>query len=228
MFEEFKPLLTLLGGDHGWIATIIVWIGALRLAAKPFSVALLGLFNRAVKFVQESPEQDDDAFLGRLIASRWYRVLAFFVDYLASIKLPTTTSLTMPAAGAGRVIVLLLLLSLGGLTLGTTMTGCRTAGAAQAGVTSPKALTFLAAQDTWALSKAYMGAFAFECASGNQAAIAQRADIDQKFDGYRHLLDTWLALLGTEWSDPTPENQAKLAAEIIDLIKALGIKPRSK
>lgn len=93
--QELQPLLDLLQGNThlGFLPQLVVWIGALRIAAKPFSAWLQILFTRAVLFVQVTPEHDDDAFVERLLANPFYRLIAFTVDLLASIKLPNSDSL---------------------------------------------------------------------------------------------------------------------------------------
>ncbi len=91
--NEIKPLLDLLGGEQGWPAQVVTWIGALRLAAKPFGTWIQGLFTTLVAKVLETPEPEDDALVLGILKSWPYRLLSFLVDWLTSIKLPTTDSL---------------------------------------------------------------------------------------------------------------------------------------
>jgi hypothetical protein len=86
--SELQLLLDTLQGDHGWIAAIGVWIGALRVALKPFGAQITSLLDRAIERARETDDTEDDQFILRVISSRWYRVLAFLLDLLASVKLP--------------------------------------------------------------------------------------------------------------------------------------------
>lgn len=228
MSDELKPLFDLLQGNQGWLATLIVWIGAVRLAAKPLSAIILQFFNGAVSFVVSSPELDDDQLVIRILKSRSYRIVAFFVDYLASVKLPTSDSVKLPASSNGgvRIITLLALLSVGGMVLGGTG-GCRTIAAVQSGQHSAKALTFWAMKDTWELTRSYHYAFALECARKNPKALERQAEVDRKFDDYRNKIDLALVALDGNWAPTTPEEQARLAADIIAILKELGIVPRT-
>ena len=91
--NELQPLLDLLGGQGKPLITLIAWIGALRLVAKPVSAVIQGFFTKLVAKAIETPEADDDAAIARLLSCWPYRILAFLVDWGASIKLPTTQSL---------------------------------------------------------------------------------------------------------------------------------------
>lgn len=133
--NELQPLLDLLGGKGAWIGTVIVWMGALRLVAKFFSGWLQGVFTKGLQGVVDSIETDDDALAARILASLWYRALAFVIDLLTSIKLPSSQSLrdlqaakdktkgtNATDAGGGMFGRLLLIVALG---LGAlTLTGC--------------------------------------------------------------------------------------------------------
>jgi hypothetical protein len=90
MDTDLKPLIDLLSGQFGWIATVIVWVGAFRLAMKPVSAALQSVVSLLLSFVADTPETDDDALVLKILQSRTYRVIAFFVDWVASVKLPTS------------------------------------------------------------------------------------------------------------------------------------------
>lgn len=92
--NELQPLLDLLGGNSGKLAVVIAWIGALRLLAKPFSAWVQMGFSKLLAQVQSTPEPDDDELVRRLLASWPYRAFAFGLDWITSVKLPTTASLT--------------------------------------------------------------------------------------------------------------------------------------
>lgn len=91
--NDMQPLIDLMSGKFGWFATLLAWIGALRLPAKLLQGWLQRLGTALVARVLASPEPDDDALLRRCLESLTYRVIALFADVLLSIKLPTAASL---------------------------------------------------------------------------------------------------------------------------------------
>jgi len=86
----FQPLLDTLAARHGWVVCAVTWVGALRTAFKPVSGKIGRYLDRAVARVAETEDPADDLVLQRMLSSRWYRVLAFTLDLIASIKLPLT------------------------------------------------------------------------------------------------------------------------------------------
>lgn len=87
--EQWQPLIDLLSARHGWIPAVLGWMAALRLAFKPFSLALQSLIGRLFRFVHDTEEAEDDEFVAAMLKRRWYRVLVFLLDWLTSVKLPT-------------------------------------------------------------------------------------------------------------------------------------------
>lgn len=94
LLPYLQPLLDVLGAKHGWFAAAAGWIGTARVLMKPVSKLILSLIERWILFVQSTADHDDDDQLERLVRSKGYRLLAFWLDYLASVKLP----LTLPGA----------------------------------------------------------------------------------------------------------------------------------
>jgi len=86
--EDSQPLLDLLLSKFAWAPTFFAVVGALRMLCKPFSLALQSFIGRALRYVHDTQEADDDAFVAAILKRRWYRWLAFAVDYVASVKLP--------------------------------------------------------------------------------------------------------------------------------------------
>lgn len=84
-----QPWIDLLSAKHGWLPAVLGGMATARLAIKPFSLALQSLLARAFAFVHETKEAEDDEFIAAMLKRRWYRVLVFLVDTLASVKLPT-------------------------------------------------------------------------------------------------------------------------------------------
>lgn len=93
MNPTYQPLLDLLAGKFGWLPTVLVWIGALRLPMKLASGWLQATLTAFVARVAASPETDDDAQLRRVMGSLAYRFIAFTLDAALSLKLPTAESL---------------------------------------------------------------------------------------------------------------------------------------
>lgn len=94
--EQIQPLLDLLTAKFGFMPSVLGWMAALRLACKPFSLALQSLLGRVFRFVHDTEEAEDDEFIAAMLKRRWYRALVFLVDLIASVKLPTE----LPPSGA--------------------------------------------------------------------------------------------------------------------------------
>ena len=85
--NEIQPLLELLEGKYGWVSTVVVWVGALRLTAKFVSHNLQVAMTRIVA------AKADPEFLSVVLNNRGYRLAAFLVDLFASVKLPSAKDL---------------------------------------------------------------------------------------------------------------------------------------
>lgn len=60
----------------------------MRVALKPISVLIQTKLSEALVRVAESPEVDDDTVVLRIVTSRGWRLTAFVLDLVASVKLP--------------------------------------------------------------------------------------------------------------------------------------------
>ena len=98
--EELKPLLDLLGGESGRIAQIVVWIGAIRIPAKIVSGSIQSAAERAIARVVATEDSEDDILLEKVLKSRTYRIGAFLIDWVFSVKLPLDLG---PKAGQDQV-----------------------------------------------------------------------------------------------------------------------------
>ena len=96
--DALTPLIRALGFEDGWLIAAASWIATLRVAFKPFSIATQARLADVLARVVDSPEQDDDAIAIRLLTSRAYRLTAFGLDLLASVKLPGTADLRRAVA----------------------------------------------------------------------------------------------------------------------------------
>ena len=79
--NPLQPLIDGLLGKYGWLTTVILVIGSLRLLFKPIMLAL-------ENYVHQTPGTSDDDRLARFEASPVYKVIEFILDVGASIKLP--------------------------------------------------------------------------------------------------------------------------------------------
>lgn len=91
--DTLQPILDTLTQKYPWLATLLLAMGTSRLLVKLFSDRIQKSLTAALQRVAESPEQDDDLLAVKLLSARWYRVTAFIVDILASVKLPNIKSL---------------------------------------------------------------------------------------------------------------------------------------
>jgi hemolysin-activating ACP:hemolysin acyltransferase len=77
----FKPTIEQFVASSPKLASVMVFMGASRMFAKP-----------VVTFIQEivklTPTLKDDQFLARVVESKGWRIFAWAFDYLTSIKLP--------------------------------------------------------------------------------------------------------------------------------------------
>lgn len=70
-----------LADKYPWAVTIFMVMGVLRAVFKP-----LVAFARTV--VSATPSQKDDELLNKAESSKAFKSIAWFIDYISSIKLP--------------------------------------------------------------------------------------------------------------------------------------------
>jgi len=87
--NELAPLLDTLSAQHGWLTAALAWLASVRVFAKLCSPQLNVFFAETLLWIHDSPDVDDDAFVNRLLANPIYRITAWLLDYLLSVKLPT-------------------------------------------------------------------------------------------------------------------------------------------
>ncbi len=89
MMEALNPLLQTLAAKHEWLPAALAWIGGLRVAFKfgsgRLQLALTEWLTRAAADNDAAEDKDIEGLLG----SRWYRAVAFALDLLCSVKLPS-------------------------------------------------------------------------------------------------------------------------------------------
>ena len=77
--NALEPLIEGLAGKYGWLTTIILCVGSLRIVCKPLMLALENALHA---------DPDKLARLQKFEAGPVYKTLAFILDLGASIKLP--------------------------------------------------------------------------------------------------------------------------------------------
>lgn len=213
--SELQPLFDLLGGKISWLATALAWIGALRLVAKPVSAWVQTLFSKLVAKVTETPEPDDDELVARLIKSWPYRILAFLVDWVASVKLPTSDSLRKAIESKTPATPIAVWLLCGFLAIGTggCLTGC--VGTPR----SAQAQAFLTLRSVWTGAEASMRVYGTACATG-KVSEAKQLDVDQQYLRFRA---SWRLAVQLARSDaaPAPADVQAAADELQRLITNL-------
>lgn len=71
--------------QYPWVMAIVVVMGVFRAIFKPIMTVV-------EKYVEATPSKSDDAFLAKIKESKVYRAVAWFADYLLSVKLPKKES----------------------------------------------------------------------------------------------------------------------------------------
>ena len=81
--NPLQPLIDGLAGKYGWLTTVVLLIGSLRILFKPIMLAI-------DNYVRQTPSPADDARVARFETGWLYKLIAFLLDFTASIKLPNT------------------------------------------------------------------------------------------------------------------------------------------
>ena len=81
LLNFLHPVLEGLAGNHGFIAQIVMIIGAVRLFMKPLVVFLS-------QVVELTPTEVDNAILNKLYENKIYKAIVFILDWFLSVKLP--------------------------------------------------------------------------------------------------------------------------------------------
>lgn len=90
-----QPFIVSFAQSHPWLLTVLAAIATMRLVFKP-------LMSAAHVFVKSTPSTSDDALLDKVEHSRAFKVAAWLLDYLGSIKVgpqkPQPAPAPQPAA----------------------------------------------------------------------------------------------------------------------------------
>ncbi|MBI5693651.1 MAG: hypothetical protein HZC55_26540 [Verrucomicrobia bacterium] len=90
-----QPFIVGFAEKHPWLVTALALIATLRLVFKP-------LMSAASAYVKSTPGTADDAMLDRVEHSTAFRVAAWLLDYLGSIKVGPQRAPSAPAPAAPR------------------------------------------------------------------------------------------------------------------------------
>ncbi len=96
--EQVQPLIHVLEGRFGWLPALMAWMSAVRLSVKPFNEKLQSKLTDLMAKDANDPQSERD--WETLLHKRWYRLSAFALDLIFSVKLPTHVDLTRLVAQA--------------------------------------------------------------------------------------------------------------------------------
>ncbi|MBI5770898.1 MAG: hypothetical protein HZA93_24180 [Verrucomicrobia bacterium] len=74
------PFIVTFAQNHPWLVSVLVVIASLRVVFKP-------IVSVAEAYVRSTPTPDDDAMLEKVEHSRAFKIVAWLIDYLGSIKI---------------------------------------------------------------------------------------------------------------------------------------------
>jgi hypothetical protein len=90
---ELQPIIDWLQNKAPWLTTAIFVMGAFRIVFKVVSSKIQEYLTKAMQRVVDTEEEDDDLLMEQILRNPFYRVFAFCVDMITSIKLPSTATL---------------------------------------------------------------------------------------------------------------------------------------
>lgn len=94
MNAELKPLLDLLEGKHGWVATAVSWLLAIQTALKFVNAHLQAALTAKMVDIATSGDQLDIDWFDAILQKKTYRLIAFLLDLILRLKLPTHAEFT--------------------------------------------------------------------------------------------------------------------------------------
>lgn len=213
--NDIQPIIDALQDKLPWLAALTTVMGILRLIAKPLSALVQSFFTKLLLYVQGTPETDDDAWVERILASKWYRAFAFVVDWVLSIKLPTSASVQKVMENPPISPPLTLLLLCGLLSFGVV--GCASL---QSTPPTREAVVYYAFRDTWSgAHEAYKGFC--ELVVLGKVSKADEADVDKAWNRFRVGFKAALLAANNDWSAVTPASVIAQKDDLITLIRAL-------
>ncbi len=85
-----QPFIVGFAAKYPWLVTVLAVVATLRLVFKP-------IMSAAAVYVKSTASPDDDALLERVEHSRAFKVAAWLLDYLGSIKVGPQLAPVQPA-----------------------------------------------------------------------------------------------------------------------------------
>lgn len=219
--NDIQPIIDALQAKLPWLAALTTAMGLLRLVAKPLSALVQSFFTKLLLYVQGTPETDDNAWVEKILASKSYRAFAFVVDWVLSIKLPTSASVQKVQTSEATVSGPLPLLLLGALSLGLMTSGCRSL--APGGAYQGDQVLYQA-ETTIVTSYEIVDTF-LKWERTNQKLLAKWPDIHRAADRLRADYPQWYrtanALRDAYAANPDPATRDKLQTALALLRTAL-------
>jgi len=86
--EQLEPIISLLTGRFGWLSTVLTWAASIGFAVKLFSGRLQKRLTEILVDAATSPDTEDDLLWDRVLSNRYYKILAYTLDWSIRIKLP--------------------------------------------------------------------------------------------------------------------------------------------
>lgn len=87
--DPLKLSLAILEGHAPWLVSLMAWMATMRVAFKPFNAWLQKRITNYFMSSVSKPGGDHDAFIQNILVSKKYRTVAFWLDIIASVKLPS-------------------------------------------------------------------------------------------------------------------------------------------
>ena len=90
--SELQPILDLLSGKSGWVATALTWIAALKTASTLIETRVAHFLADRLNDIAATESEDDDKYLRWLFEKPAYKMTAFVLR-LVGVRLPTLADL---------------------------------------------------------------------------------------------------------------------------------------
>lgn len=74
-----QPFIVTFAQQHPWLVTLLALIATARLVFKP-------IVSAVEAYVRSTPQTTDDEFVDKVTHSRGFKIVAWLLDYLGSIK----------------------------------------------------------------------------------------------------------------------------------------------
>jgi hypothetical protein len=86
--EAITSVIKALNGDGGWAVAVLTWVGTARIVFKLVSSRIEDLLSALATWLSANKDQASIDKVNSALSTSAWKVFAFLVDYIASIKLP--------------------------------------------------------------------------------------------------------------------------------------------